>query len=65
MEIPDGYIRCPGDRAPSVSLWGERVYCFLRCGVVAKEPWPIKTTRWVHDGTAGDVIAIRKEEDAK
>ena len=25
-------------------------------------PWPVSEVRWVHDGTAGDVVAIKEIE---
>lgn len=61
-DLPPGYTRCPGNRAPSVKRWGDRVMVVLRCGIQSG-PWPIATTRWVHDGTEGDVIGIRKVEE--
>lgn len=63
MEIAPGFTLCPGTRAPSVALWGDKVFCQLRCGVIGKEPWPIATQDWIHRGTEGDIIAIRKAND--
>ena len=60
-DLPEGYTACPGDKAPSVRKWGDSVMVVLRCGVTSG-PWPIRGTRWIHDGTAGDVIAIKRAE---
>lgn len=61
-DIAPGYTAANGKRAPNKS-WGTTVYVQLRCGTLPKEPWPVSTTRWIHDGTDGDVIAIRKVEN--
>lgn len=56
-----GFTMISGTRKPPAS-WGEKVWCQLRSGWVDLiAPWPVKTTRWIHDGTAGDVVAVRKE----
>ena len=57
-----GYTLISGKRRPPAS-WGTHLWCQLRngwCDMFA--PWPVATTRWVHDGTAGDVVAVRKEQ---
>lgn len=64
FNLPPGYVEISGKRKPPAS-WGEKLWCILRGNadgpIVAKESWPVETTRWIHDGTAGDVIAVKKE----
>jgi hypothetical protein len=61
-EMPaKGYTKANGTRGPRKE-WGEKVYVQLRNGMCPPEPWPVHTTRWVHDGTAGDVVAIKRAE---
>jgi hypothetical protein len=62
-EIPaPGFTIISGKRNPPAS-WGERLWCQLRTGWVDEfAPWPVKTTRWVHDGSAGDVVAVKRED---
>jgi hypothetical protein len=50
-----------GKRAPPKQL-GSEFYCQLRNGICAKEPWPTSTTRWIHDGSDGDVVAVRRPD---
>jgi hypothetical protein len=60
-DIPaTGFTIISGTRPPPPS-WGESLWCQLRTGWVDEfAPWPVSTTRWIHDGTAGDVVAVRK-----
>jgi hypothetical protein len=58
-----GYSLITGTSKPPAS-WGERVWCQIRtgrCDLFA--PWAVTTTRWVHDGTDGDVVAVRRADD--
>lgn len=57
-----GYTLISGTRKPPAS-WGEKLLTQLRNGWCDPAPWPIATTRWHHDGTPGDVVAVRKVEE--
>lgn len=46
-----------GKRAPPDK--GQRYYVKLRNGMEPPEPWPVKGTRWVHDGHPFDIIAVK------
>ena len=67
-EIPaPGYTKANGFRAPN-KAWGEKVFCQIRgsgatAGWCDKVPWDVSTTRWKHDGSAGDVVAVRRVND--
>ena len=63
-EVPaPGYTLISGKRRPPAS-WGERLFCQLRMGWCDLfGPWPVASTRWVHDGTDGDVVAVRRADD--
>ena len=57
-----GYTLISGKRKPPAS-WGEKLWCQLRNGWCDPfGPWPIETTQWIHTGSAGDVVAVRKGE---
>ena len=56
-----GYRKVSGKRAPRKSM-GERLWCQIRNGICGTEPWPVSTVRWQHDGTTGDVVAVRIED---
>lgn len=56
-----GYQEISGKRKPPASM-GDKLYCQLRMGWCDSEPWPVDTTRWIHDETAGDVVAVKREE---
>ena len=56
-----GFSLISGKRKPPAS-WGEKLFTQLRMGWCDPTPWPVATTRWVHDGSAGDVVAVRKED---
>ena len=56
-----GYRKVSGKRAPPRSL-GERLFTQIRNGICAPEPWPVATVRWKHDGTTGDVVAVKIED---
>jgi len=60
IPAPD-FVKISGKRRPP-SAWGDELFCQIRTGIVGQEPWPVETTRWIHDGTAGDVVAVRKVE---
>jgi hypothetical protein len=60
-DIAPGFTRITGTRAPPKS-WGTELYIQLRCGVVSKEPYPVATCVWLHTGSGGDIIAVRKVE---
>ncbi len=58
-----GFVLISGKRKPPASM-GTMLWCQLRNGFVDEAgPWPVATTRWVHDGTTGDVVAVRKVEN--
>lgn len=58
-DLPPGFKPVSGKRGPSGGLW----HIMLRMGFVdervAYEP---RQLRWVHDGSAGDVVAVRKAD---
>lgn len=61
-----GFQTITGTRAPPKKL-GTHLWCQIRgsgstAGWVDVAPWPVETTRWKHDGSAGDVVAVRKVE---
>ena len=57
-----GFQLISGKRKPPAS-WGERLWCQLRTGWVDEHgPWLVATTVWVHTGSDGDVVAIRKDD---
>ena len=57
-----GFSIITGTRKPPAS-WGEHLWCQLRTGWVDEfAPWPVSTTRWLHDGTAGDVVAVKRAD---
>lgn len=63
-EVPaPGYSLISGKRKPPAT-WGERLFCQLRMGWCDPAPWPVSTTIWLHDGTPGDVVAVRRVNDA-
>ena len=54
-----GFTRANGKRRPN-KAWGERVYCQIRNGLVDESaPWLVSEVRWIHDGSNGDVVAIK------
>lgn len=63
-----GFTLISGKKAPPKSL-GDRLYVQIRNGIVSKEPWDVRTTRWRwswnEDGTCnehpGDVVAWRAD----
>lgn len=60
LTIPaPGFQKISGHRAPPKSM-GEELWCQLRNGWVDSVPWPVSTTRWKHDGTDGDVVAVKR-----
>lgn len=66
-EVPaPGYVRISGKRKPPASM-GTHLWCIIRGGengpVIAKDPWPVHTCNWIHDGGAGDIIAIKRVEE--
>lgn len=57
-----GFTLISGKRKPPAS-WGEHLWCQLRTGWVDEfAPWPVETTVWIHSGSGGDVVAVRKED---
>ena len=57
-----GFTMISGKRKPTAA-WGEKLWCQLRTGWVDRfAPWPVATTNWIHQGTAGDVVAVRKDD---
>lgn len=59
----EGYSLISGKRKPPASM-GDKLWCQLRTGWCDLfGPWPVSTTRWVHDGTDGDVVAVRRADD--
>lgn len=62
LPIPaPGYRKVSGKRRPPRSL-GERLFCQIRNGICDPLPWPVDTVRWKHDGTTGDVVAVKIED---
>jgi hypothetical protein len=58
-----GFTLISGKRKPPASM-GAHLWCQLRTGWVDTfAPWPVSTTRWIHDETAGDVVAVKKTEE--
>ena len=60
-DIAPGFTLISGTRSPPKS-WGERLYIQLRNGVVSKEAYPVATCVWVHTGSGGDIVAVRRVE---
>ena len=64
-EIPaPGFVKISGTRSPPKS-WGTHLWCQIRGdGVTAgwcdSVPWLVSECRWKHDGTAGDIVAVRR-----
>lgn len=59
-EVPaPGYVRISGTRPPPPDF-GTHLYVQLRNGWVPEDPWPIDGPRWKHDGSVGDIVAIRR-----
>ena len=57
-----GFRMVSGKRKPPASM-GSELWCQIRTGWVDRfGPWPVETTRWIHDQTAGDVVAIMEVE---
>jgi hypothetical protein len=56
-----GYVLISGKRKPPASM-GETLYCQLRNGICGREPWPVATCDWIHRGTDGDIVAVRKAD---
>jgi len=56
-----GYRLISGKRKPPAS-WGERLFTQLRMGWCDPLPWPVSTTVFIHTGSAGDVVAVRRED---
>lgn len=59
----EGYQLISGKRRPPAS-WGTALWCQLRngwCDLFA--PWPVETTDFIHTGSTGDVVAVRKVEE--
>jgi hypothetical protein len=55
-----GFVTISGKRKPPKSM-GDKLWCQLLTGWVDEfGPWDVSTTRWIHDGTAGDVVAVKK-----
>lgn len=55
-----GFSKITGTRRPPKS-WGDELWCQIRTGWVDTfGPWKVETTRWKHDGTAGDVVAVKR-----
>jgi hypothetical protein len=59
-----GWHTITGKRSPPKS-WGTHLHCKLRCGRTDpySKPWPVKTTNWIHDGSNGDVVAVKREDE--
>lgn len=56
-----GFRMISGKRKPPASM-GDRLWCQIRNGMVdLHAPWPVETTRWIWDGSTGDVVAIKRE----
>lgn len=58
-----GYSIISGKRKPPAS-WGERLYCQLRMGWCDSQSWPVETTNFIHTGSGGDVVAVKREQSA-
>tara|TARA_B100000678_G_scaffold218887_1_gene186234 strand:+ start:72 stop:269 length:198 start_codon:yes stop_codon:yes gene_type:complete len=60
-DIPaPGYHQISGKRRPPKS-WGEELWCQIRTGWCDMHgPWKVETTNFIHDGSAGDVVAVRR-----
>lgn len=61
-----GYTRISGSRAPP-KAWGDKLWVQIRgdgvtAGWVDVVPWLVKDCRWIHDGTAGDIVAVKRVE---
>ena len=56
-----GFTTISGKRRPPKTM-GTHLHCQLRNGTVDPygEPWPVAEVRWVHDGTNGDVVAVKR-----
>lgn len=59
-EIPaPGYTLISGKRIPPPSM-GDSLYCQLRNGWCCSTAWPVSTQDWIHTGSDGDIIAVRR-----
>jgi hypothetical protein len=58
-----GFQTISGKRKPPKHM-GDSLYCQLRNGWVDEfGPWPVSTSRWIHDGTDGDIVAVKKVDE--
>jgi hypothetical protein len=39
---------------------GDSLYCQLRNGWCCSTAWPVNTQDWIHTGSGGDIIAVRR-----
>ena len=53
-----GFQIVSGAKGPKGGKW----WVQLRNGMVDSAPWPADRTRWVHDGSEFDVVAVRRAE---
>lgn len=65
-----GFTECHGRRPPGFARLSPetKVYAQIRggspetAGFVDPVPWKLERIRWTHDGSAGDVVAIKRVE---
>ena len=58
-----GYTLISGKRRPPAS-WGERLFIQLRTmGWCPPDPYPVTTCVWIHTGSGGDIVAVRRTDD--
>jgi hypothetical protein len=59
-DIPaPGFVKTTGERNPRDM--GQKYFVQYRCGWVDWHgPYQVRGVRWVHDGSAWDIVAVRK-----
>ena len=58
-----GYKLITGKRKPPASI-GDKVYIQLRTmGWTPPDAYPVATCDWIHTGSGGDIVAIRRCEE--
>ena len=58
-----GFARVSGKRRPD-KKHGTHLHCQLRDGTVDPygKAWDVSTTSWIHDGSTGDVVAVKIDD---
>lgn len=60
-DLPPGFVRISGKRKPPKGWEG---YIALRCGFVdTRVSYERDQLVWIHDGSSGDIVAVKVRED--